>query len=84
MYYLQLLFLVTDVSEFLVKQMSGLFHHHDIEFWQVGQNFYIEFWQVIQTYCLLLTLGMGNRRRYSHYLLPKVPDNLEVKCSVSA
>lgn len=28
----------TDVSEFLVKQMSGLFHHHDIEFWQAAQG----------------------------------------------
>ena len=30
--------LVTDVSEFLVKQMSGLFHPHDIELWQVISN----------------------------------------------
>merc|ERR1719499_2566050 len=28
----------TDVSEFLVRQMSGLFHRHDIEHWQAAQG----------------------------------------------
>jgi len=66
----------TDVSEFLVRQMAGLFHTHDIEHWQAAQgaaqgNYENKVWGKAIMYLELSIPGMRKYYRpYSGYLAP--------------